>query len=191
MTWSKLSTACFERWPRSTTSHPIDYLRKVGLGKEDANWLVGWVTKQRPLFEKWEVHTKIAALVKNLHDGCWVAYGDLSTVVLCPRVSGKAARVDPRFFNSIYQLATEVVKDRLRDYGIFMTLPAPSGELWDGLPVAGCESERSAHGQSGELFGTEEIMDVYFVDDGCYMIAHKRVLVATIPWLCESSVALK
>ena len=67
-------------WPRSmtsagvaTTSHPIEYLRKVGVGMEDAIWLVNWITKRRPLFEEWGVHTKIAALVKNLHDGCWLA----------------------------------------------------------------------------------------------------------------------
>ena len=78
-------------------------------------------------------------------------------------MSGKAARVDPRFFNSINQLST-----------IFMTLPALSGELWDGVPAAGYESERSAHRLSGELHGTEEILDVHFVDDGCFMITHKQ-----------------
>ena len=41
-------------WPRSMTSHPIDYLRQVGVGKEDAIWLVDWITKQRPLCEIWE-----------------------------------------------------------------------------------------------------------------------------------------
>ena len=40
-------------WPRSMTSHPIDYLRKVGVGKEDAIWLVDWIAKKQPLFEKW------------------------------------------------------------------------------------------------------------------------------------------
>ena len=39
-------------WPRSMTSHQTDYLRKVGVGKEDAIWLVGWITKQPPLFPR-------------------------------------------------------------------------------------------------------------------------------------------
>ena len=81
--------------------------------------------------------------------------------------------MDP-FFNSIYQVATDAVKDRLREYGIFITLLASSGELWDGVLATGCESERSALGQSGELHGTEELLDAYFVDDGWYMIAHKQ-----------------
>ena len=72
-------------WSRSMTSHPIEYLRKVSAGSDDAIWIVNWITKRRPLFEEWEVHPKIAALVKNLPDGCWLAYDDLSTVVLCPR----------------------------------------------------------------------------------------------------------
>ena len=104
-------------WPRSMTSHPIEYLRKVG--SDDAIWIVNWITTRRPLFEEWEVHTKIAALVKNLHDGCWLAYDDLSTVVLCPR----SVRQGCESGNSIYQLATEAVKDKLRDQGIVMSLP--------------------------------------------------------------------
>ena len=82
-------------WPRSMTSHPIEYLRKVGVGSDDAIWIVNWITKRRPLFEQWGVHPKIEALVKNLHDGCWLAYDDLSTAVLCPRGSGRAVRVGP------------------------------------------------------------------------------------------------
>ena len=31
------------------------------------------------------MHPKIAALVKNLHDGCWLAYDELSTVVHCSK----------------------------------------------------------------------------------------------------------
>ena len=116
-------------------------------------------------------HFKIAALVESLHDGCWAAHGDLSTAVLCSRGVRQGCESEPTIFNSSYQLATDAVKDRLREDGIFMTLPAPSGELWDGVLAAG---QRSAHGQSGELHGTEEILDVYFVDDGCYMIAHKQ-----------------
>ena len=63
-----------------------------------------------------------------------------------------------------------------------MSLLAPSEELWDGVPAA-------AHIQCGESYGMEELLDVYFVDDGCYMTAHKqaaelarrmRLLVATI-----------
>ena len=65
-------------WPRSMTSHPIEYLRKVGVGSDDTG-------SRRPLFEEWGGTPKIAVLVKNQHDGCWLAYDDLSTVVLCPR----------------------------------------------------------------------------------------------------------
>ena len=61
------------------------------------------------------MHSKIAALVKNLHDGCWVAYGDLSTEVLCPRGVRQGCEGGPIIFNSVYQLATEAVKDRLRE----------------------------------------------------------------------------
>ena len=74
---------------------------------------------------------KIAVLVQNLHNGCWVACGDLSTVVLCPRGIRQGCESEPSICNSINQLATEAVKDRLREDGIFVTLPAPSGELWD------------------------------------------------------------
>ena len=80
-------------WPRSMTSHPIEHLRKVGVGSDGAIWIVNWITKRRPLFGGWEVHPKIAALVKNLHDGCWLAYDDLSIVVPCLRASGRAVRV--------------------------------------------------------------------------------------------------
>ena len=41
-------------WPRSMTSHPIEYLRKVRVGREDAIWLVNGITKRRLLFEEWE-----------------------------------------------------------------------------------------------------------------------------------------
>ena len=41
-------------------------------------------------------------------------------------------------FNSMYQLATEAVKDKLRDEGIVMSLPAPSGELWDSDSCGVC-----------------------------------------------------
>ena len=37
-------------WPRSMTSHPIEYLREVGVGSDDAIWIVNWITKRRPLF---------------------------------------------------------------------------------------------------------------------------------------------
>ena len=123
-------------WPRSMTSHPIEYLRKVSVGNNDAIWIVNWITKPRPLFEEWGgreggVHPKIAALVKNLHDGCWLAYGDLSTVVLCPRGVRQGCESGPMIFNFIYQLATEAVKDKLREEGIIMSLLSPSGELWE------------------------------------------------------------
>ena len=39
-------------WPRLMTSHPIEYLRKVGVGREDAIWLFNWITKRRPLFKE-------------------------------------------------------------------------------------------------------------------------------------------
>ena len=77
-------------------------------------------------------------------------------------------------FNSIHQLATEAVKDKLRDEGIVMSLPAPSGELWDRDPAVCAVCERSTQGESGVHHDCEEILDVYFVDDGCYMIAHKQ-----------------
>ena len=70
-----------------------------------------------------------------------------------------------------------------------MSLPAPSGELWGSDPAVCAVRERSPQRQSGVRHDVEEILDVYFVDDGCYMIAHKqaaelvkqmRLLVATI-----------
>ena len=61
-------------WPKSMTSDLIEYLRKVGIGSDDAIWIVNWITKRRPLFEELGTHPKIAALVKNLHDGCWLTY---------------------------------------------------------------------------------------------------------------------
>ena len=39
-------------WPRSMISHPIEYQRKVGVGSDDAIWIVNWITKRRPLFEE-------------------------------------------------------------------------------------------------------------------------------------------
>ena len=86
-------------WPRSMTSHPIEYLRKAGVGSDDAIWIVNWITKRRPLFEEWRIHPKIAALVKNLHDGCWLAYDDVSTVVLCPRGVRQGCESGPMIFN--------------------------------------------------------------------------------------------
>ena len=74
-------------------------------------------------------------------------------------------------FNSIYQLATEAVKDKLRDEGIVMSLPASSGELWDRDTAVVTARERSLQGQSGVHHNVEQILDVYFVDDGCHMIA--------------------
>ena len=64
------------------------------------------------------MHPEIAALVKNLHDGRRLAYDDLSTVVLCPRGVRQGCESGPMIFNSIYQSATEAVKDKLRDKGI-------------------------------------------------------------------------
>ena len=135
------------------------------------------------------MHPKIAALVKNLHDGCWLAYDDLSTVVLCPRGARQGCESGPMIFNSIYQLATEAVEDKLRDEGIVMSLPASSGELWDRDTAMVTAQARSLRGQSVVHHNDEEILDVYFVDDGSYMIAHKqaaeivkrmRLLAATI-----------
>ena len=164
-------------WPRSMTAHPIEYLRKVGVGSDDAIWIINWITKRRPLFEEWEVHPKIAALVKNLHDGCWF------------RGVRQDCESGPMIFNSIHQLATEADKDKLRDEGIVMSLPASSGELWDRDTAVVTARARSLQGQSVVHHNVEEILDVYFVEDGCYMIAHKqaaelvkriRLLVATI-----------
>ena len=92
-------------------------------------------------------------------------------------------------FNSIYQLATEAVEDQLRDEGIVMSVPASSRELWDRDTAMVTARARSLQGQSVVYHNDEEILDVYFVDDGSYMIAHKqapelvkpmRLLVATI-----------
>ena len=135
------------------------------------------------------MQTKIAALVKNLHDGCLLAYDDLSTVVLCPRGVRQGCESGPMILNSIYKLATEAVKDKLREEGIVMSLPASSGELWDRDTAGVTERARSLQGQSVVHHNVEENLDVYFVDDGCYMIANKqaaelvkrmRLLVATI-----------
>ena len=143
-------------------------LRELVMGWP-AIWIVNWITKRRPLFEEWEVHHTIGALVKNLHDGCWLAYDDLSTVVLCPTGVRQVFETGPKLLNCIYQLDTEAVKDKLRDEGIVMSLPR-----W----------LLRGHDRNGE-----EILDVYFVDDGSCMIAHKqaaelvkrmRLLVATI-----------
>ena len=118
------------------------------------------------------MHTKIAALVKNLHDGCWLAYDDLST--------GAGCESGPMIINSIYQLATEAVKDKLRDEGIVMSLPASSGELWDRDTAMFTARARSLQGQSVVHHNDEEILDVYFVDDGSYMIAHKQATIVSI-----------
>ena len=143
------------------------------------------------------MHPKIAALVKNLHDGCWLAFDDLSTVVLCPRGVRQGCESGPKFFSSIYQLATEAVKDKLRKEGIVMSLPASSGELWDRDTAVVTARARSLQGQSAVHHNAEEILDVYFLDDGCYMIANKqaaelvkrmRPLVATIVSLKISTV---
>ena len=80
-------------WPRSMTSHPIEYLRKVGVGSDDAIWIVNWITRRRPLFEECGVHSKIS----HLHDGCWLAYDDLSTVVLCSRGVRQGCESGPIF----------------------------------------------------------------------------------------------
>ena len=70
----------------------------------------------------------IAALVKNLHDGCWLAYDDLSTIALCSKgVRQQGWARGPMFVNTIYQLSTGAVKDKLRDEGRVMSLPASSG----------------------------------------------------------------
>ena len=70
-----------------------------------------------------------------------------------------------------------------------MSLPASSGELWDRDTAGVNERARSLQGQSAVHYNVEEILDVYFVDDGCCMIANKqaaelvkrmRLLVATI-----------
>ena len=68
-------------------------------------------------------------------------------------------------------------------------MPASSGELWDRDTAVVTARARSLQGQSVVHHNVEEILDVYFVDDGCYMIANKqaaellkrmRLLVATI-----------
>ena len=60
-------------------------------------------------------------------------------------------------FNSIYQLATEAVKDKLRKEGIIMSLPSPSGELWERDTVEGTERARS---QNVAHCNVEEILEV-------------------------------
>ena len=85
-------------WPRSMTSHPIDYLRKAGVGKEDTIWFVDWITKRRPPPQEWRIHPKIAALVQKLHDECWLAYDDLSTVMLCSRGVRQGCESGPMIF---------------------------------------------------------------------------------------------
>ena len=106
--------------------------------------------------------------------------------MLCPRGVRQGCESGPMILNSIYQLATEAVKDKLREEGIIMSLPSPSVELWERDTVEGTERARS---QNVAHCNVEEILDVYFVDDGCYMIANKhaaelvrqmRRLVATI-----------
>ena len=69
-----------------------------------------------------------------------------------------------------------------------MSSPALSGELWDRDTAVVIARTLSLQGQSVVHHNVEEILDVYFVDDGCYMIANKqaelvkrmRLLVATI-----------
>ena len=133
-------------------------------------------TAQIQLFMNMErcVHSKIATLVKNLHDGCLLVYDDLSTVVLCPRVSSKAVRVGPLFSTP----STSWPRKLLRTNCVmkaFKSLPASSGELWDRDTAVVTARERSLRRQSGVHHNVEEILDVYFLDDGCYMIAHKQV----------------
>ena len=41
--------------------------------------------------------------------------------------------------------------------------------------------------RSAELHGTEEILDAYFVDDGCYMIAHKQAAELVSRNACSAS----
>ena len=77
-------------------------------------------------------------------------------------------------YNSIYQLATEAVKDKLREEGIVMYLLASSRELWDRDTAVVTARARSLQRQSVVHRNVEEILDVYFVDDGCYMIANKQ-----------------
>ena len=71
-------------------------------------------------------------------------------------------------------MATQAVKDKQRDEDIVMSLPAPLGELWNREPAVGAVRERSSQGQSGVHHNFEEILDVNFVDDGCYMIVHRQ-----------------
>ena len=80
-------------------------------------------------------------------------------------------RVGPFIFNSIYQLATESVMDKLRDEGIVMSLFASSGELWDRDTAVITAWERSLQGQSGVHHNVEEILDVALarLETHCWM----------------------
>jgi hypothetical protein len=124
-------------------------------------------------FSLWNVHPKITQLLCNLHDGAWIAYADLQSAVLCPKGGSQGCGPGPLVFNSVYSIATELVKESVQREGLSAEWRAPTAEWWlrDEHMCAEPKSRLPSlyTGTHPEGSGVK-VGEVYFVDDAGFLV---------------------
>ena len=145
----------------------MQYLVELGVAREQAVWINNWLCDNGSLFVQWGVHPKIAQLLCNLHDGAWLAYADLCSVVLCPRGGSQGCGSGPLVLNCVYSIATNMVKDALQKEGLTSQWQSPHSAWCDSNPEYVAQPKSSLPlpcGHEGEK-GFVTTSDIYFVDD--------------------------
>ena len=153
-------------FPISGKDNPRQYLQNLGVAEEQASWICDWIEEKGPLFTQWGVHPKLTQLLCNLHDGAWLAYADLCSVILCPRGGRQGCGSGPLVFNSVYSIATAMVRDTLAREGHTsqwtsaesslpwwtVSHPAPC-DCQGHAPASGWQGSRTrAHDSGGHIF---------------------------------------
>eukprot|EP00973_Karenia_brevis_P000916 126221-Karenia_brevis.AAC.1 len=130
-------------WPADLTGNHEAYLESIGVDRQAATWIAEYINTNGCLCAQWGVDPLVAELLCQLHQGTWLQYGSLETVIHTLRGGRQGCKVGGSVFNACYSIAIKWLRKDLVDEDCTSTT-----------------SSDEAH----------HIVDVQFVDDECVML---------------------
>ena len=113
----------------------------------------------------------IIDLLRDAHDGSWLAYGSRSSRIITQKGGRQGCQSGACVFNTVYSVGLILLRIAMQASGITFRVKRSQSVFWCGAP-SGPE---------------EELVDMTFVDDECIVLvaASARSLVSAIHVLLE------
>ena len=143
-------------WGEVPEHHRKCHLLDLGLTERAADWIVQYIQARGPLLKQWHADAAASAMAQTLHEGAWVAVGDLHTAVTSKTGGRQGCKLGALTFNSIYGIALDMIAWELERHGVVLRLARAPDAFW-GEPMQGAAA-------------TQPTLDAAFIDDEALVV---------------------